>query len=707
MVLDKFSLFLVGLSIFRVRVRVFPPNSWPFDYMAAGRVGVSRRNDFYKYSKKEHDYHRNPNRGVELSRDRDRGVTGRNGFDSLSRVSGDVGGRRNVFRVRIGEKELGKLSSGRKIGSQMVDSETSEVDNGVKMNCDRKRKFSPIVWNAEKEVRISSKNGVVSMSTALSQPKLLGEVVSDEVVAVHGDADRIQCLQSSIIESHVVSGSAETAVVEPPACLSSLMPGQRCGRSGEEVEQLEEEVVCSWNIATSRWASESDSPREKCFSDNGNMPKRSKMSSPMDSPSRTLLDGKASSPESGEFQREDSEGDRAESSVTDEVGIFIGRAGGEECSGNELDNNDCMEINDGEDETRVDYQSGLDSEDGNEVHLPVESLPPPQRSVNMLQECRSVFEYDRLNKINEGAYGVVYRARDKKTGEIVALKKMKMKIAETDGFPMSALREINILLSFHHPSIVDVKEVVMDDFGTVYMVMEYMEHDLKRLIELKKRSFSLSEVKGLMLQLLEGVQHLHHNWVLHRDLKTSNLLLNDNGELKICDFGLSRQYASPSKPYTQLVVTLWYRAPELLLGTKQYSTAIDMWSVGCIMAELLAKEPLFQGKTELDQLDKIFKILGTPNKTIWPGVSNLPGFKANFVKQPYNLLRKKFPATSFTGFPVLSDSGFDLLSKLLTYDPEKRITAEAALDHDWFHEVPLPKCEGFMPFFPAQHAQDR
>ncbi|RVW52605.1 Cyclin-dependent kinase G-2 [Vitis vinifera] len=566
--------------------------------MAAGRVGVSRRNDFYKYSKKEHDYHRNPNRGVELSRDRDRGVTVRNGFDSLSRVSSDVGGRRNVFRVRIEE-----------VFAYCVD--------------------------AEKEVRISSKNGVVSMSTVLSQPKLLGEVVSDEVVAVHSDADRIQCLQSSIIESHVVSGSAETAVVEPPACLSSLMPGQRCGRSGEEVEHLEEEVVCSWNIATSR----------------------------------TLLDGKASSPESGEFQREDSEGDRAESSVTDEVGIFIGRAGGEECSGNELDNNDCMEINDGEDETRVDYQSGLDSEDG--------------------------------------AYGVVYRARDKKTGEIVALKKMKMKIAETDGFPMSALREINILLSFHHPSIVDVKEVVMDDFGTVYMVMEYMEHDLKRLIELKKRSFSLSEVKGLMLQLLEGVQHLHHNWVLHRDLKTSNLLLNDNGELKICDFGLSRQYASPSKPYTQLVVTLWYRAPELLLGTKQYSTAIDMWSVGCIMAELLAKEPLFQGKTELDQLDKIFKILGTPNKTIWPGVSNLPGFKANFVKQPYNLLRKKFPATSFTGFPVLSDSGFDLLSKLLTYDPEKRITAEAALDHDWFHEVPLPKCEGFMPFFPAQHAQDR
>ncbi|MBA0798667.1 hypothetical protein Gohar_009235 [Gossypium harknessii] len=132
-----------------------------------------------------------------------------------------------------------------------------------------------------------------------------------------------------------------------------------------------------------------------------------------------------------------------------------------------------------------------------------------------------------------------------------------------------------------------------------------------------------------------------------------------------------------------------------------------MWSLGCIMAELLSKEPLFNGKTEFDQLDKIFRTLGTPNETIWPGFSMLPGVKVNFVKHQYNLLRKKFPATSFTGTPVLSDAGFDLLNKLLTYDPEKRITAEAALNHEWFREVPLPKTKAFMPTFPAQHAQDR
>ncbi|KAG9155496.1 hypothetical protein Leryth_009913 [Lithospermum erythrorhizon] len=212
-------------------------------------------------------------------------------------------------------------------------------------------------------------------------------------------------------------------------------------------------------------------------------------------------------------------------------------------------------------------------------------------------------------------------------------------------------------------------------------------------------------------------KYLHDNWVLHRDLKTSNILLNNCGELKICDFGLARQYGSPLKPYTQLVVTLWYRAPELLLGAKQYSTSIDMWSLGCIMAELLSKKPLFNGKSEIEQIDKIFRTLGTPNETIWPGYSKLPGVKANFVKNENeiqlimmftsNLLRKKFPSTSFTWSPVLSDAGFDLLNKLLTYDPESRITVEAALDHQWFREVPLPKAKEFMPTFPAQHAQDR
>ncbi|KAL9164725.1 hypothetical protein ABFS82_06G122800 [Erythranthe guttata] len=325
--------------------------------------------------------------------------------------------------------------------------------------------------------------------------------------------------------------------------------------------------------------------------------------------------------------------------------------------------------------------------------------------VDMLQCCRSVHEFEKRGKINEGTYGVVYRAKDSKTGEIVALKKVKMK-NENEKFPLTSLREINILRSLRNPYIVDFKEVVVDgdiDDGVfdVYMVMEYMDHDLKGLMEKTGYPFSQSEVKCLMLQLLEGVKYVHENWILHRDLKTSNLLLNKCGELKICDFGLSRQYGNPLKPYSDWVVTLPYRSPELLLEANEYSTAIDMWSVGCIMAELLLKRPLFNGTSEINQLHKIFRILGTPNETIWPGFSKLPGAKAKFVEHKYNQLRKIFQAH------VLSDGGLDLLNKLLTYDPEKRITAEAALVHEWFREIPLPKSKEFMPTFPARHEQDR
>ncbi|KAL2932525.1 Cyclin-dependent kinase G-2, partial [Bienertia sinuspersici] len=180
------------------------------------------------------------------------------------------------------------------------------------------------------------------------------------------------------------------------------------------------------------------------------------------------------------------------------------------------------------------------------------------------------------------------------------------------------------------------------------MVMEYIEHDLKGIMETMKQPFSQSE--------------------------TLNLLLNNQGDMKICDFGLAHQYRSPLKPYTHLVVTLWYRAPELLLGAKVYSTAVDMWSLNCIMADLLSKESLFNGKSEYS------RILGTPNETIWPGFSKLPGVKVNFVKHQ---------------LPALGDSGLAFLASL-------RITADAALKHGWFCEVPLPKSKEFMPTFPSQ-----
>jgi len=320
----------------------------------------------------------------------------------------------------------------------------------------------------------------------------------------------------------------------------------------------------------------------------------------------------------------------------------------------------------------------------------------------MLAACRRVEEFEKLNRIDEGTYGVVFRARDKKSNEVVALKKVKME-KEKEGFPLTSIREINILLSLDHENIVEVTEVVVgSSLDAIFMVMEFMEHDLKCLMGEMKQPFSIAEVKCLMWQLLEGIAYLHENWVLHRDLKTSNILFNNKGELKICDFGLARHYGDPIKPYTHMVVTLWYRAPELLLGTKTYSTAVDMWSLGCIMGELLLKAPLIPGKSELEQIDKIYQLLGTPNDKIWPQYSSLPNVKnIKFATQPYNNLRKKFPATSFvSGQPVLSESGFDLLNKLLTFDPEKRISAADALKHPWFQEHPKAKDRALMPTFP-------
>ncbi|XP_061338695.1 cyclin-dependent kinase G-2-like isoform X2 [Gastrolobium bilobum] len=613
------------------------------------------------------------------------------GSDSGSGGSGGLGPRRCGFSVKTMDREPGELSS--ESGSDdAIESESvvkyCEVargeENGTQSPLDRKRKFSPIVWDKDdEEVNDLCKHRVATTVTALPPPSPVSRVIRQSANVPYNGVEihPVQNREAESIElptgtnSSLMSESIKDAESESLAGLHSFLPEQRLGNE-PEAELSEGEINDVKEILKSR----------RRLSPELGTRVRTKMLRPEES------------------KIEGFEGVRSISSESEERG-----SGGRSSSGDDQsEKDDYMEI-DGQgcnSETSSNH-SDTDSEDEDDSRKTPEPPAPAQRVVNMLQGCRSVDEFERLNKIDEGTYGVVYRAKDKKTGEIVALKKVKME-KEKEGFPLTSLREINILLSFHHPSVVDVKEVVVgSSLDSIFMVMEYMEHDLKGLMEAMKQPFSQSEVKCLMLQLLEGVKYLHDNWVLHRDLKTSNLLLNNRGELKICDFGLARQYGSPLKPYTHLVVTLWYRAPELLLGTKQYSTAIDMWSLGCIMAELLSKEPLFNGKAEFDQLDKIFRILGTPNESIWPGFSELPRVKVNFVKHQYNLLRKKFPATSFTGSPVLSDSGFDLLNKLLTYDPKKRITAEAALNHEWFREVPLPKSKEFMPTFPAQHAQDR
>ena len=220
--------------------------------------------------------------------------------------------------------------------------------------------------------------------------------------------------------------------------------------------------------------------------------------------------------------------------------------------------------------------------------------------VALLEGCRSIEGFEYLNKIDEGAYGVVYRARDKHSGDVVAIKKLKLE-KEKEGFPITALRELSTLISLRHDNIINVKEVVYgSSLDKIYVVMEYLDHELKSILEDRKLSFSHGEIKCLVKQILEGLAFMHSRWIFHRDLKTSNLLYGNDGVLKICDFGLARKFANPLRPYTNLVVTLWYRAPELLLGTEIYSQAIDMWSVGCIMGELILKEPLLMGKGELD-----------------------------------------------------------------------------------------------------------
>nr|XP_055088848.1 cyclin-dependent kinase 10 isoform X8 [Symphalangus syndactylus]XP_055088849.1 cyclin-dependent kinase 10 isoform X8 [Symphalangus syndactylus]XP_055088850.1 cyclin-dependent kinase 10 isoform X8 [Symphalangus syndactylus]XP_055088852.1 cyclin-dependent kinase 10 isoform X8 [Symphalangus syndactylus] len=297
---------------------------------------------------------------------------------------------------------------------------------------------------------------------------------------------------------------------------------------------------------------------------------------------------------------------------------------------------------------------------------------------------------------------------------------------EKDGIPISSLREITLLLRLHHPNIVELKEVVVGNhLESIFLVMGYCEQDLASLLENMPTPFSEAQVKCIVLQVLRGLQYLHRNFIIHRDLKVSNLLMTDKGCVKTADFGLARAYGVPVKPMTPKVVTLWYRAPELLLGTTTQTTSIDMWvsrglaavrsavpraggvsrrlaavrsavlcrAVGCILAELLAHRPLLPGTSEIHQIDLIMQLLGTPSENIWPGFSKLPLVgQYSLRKQPYNNLKHKFP--------WLSEAGLRLLHFLFMYDPKKRATAGDCLESSYFKEKPLPCEPELMPTFP-------
>ncbi len=215
--------------------------------------------------------------------------------------------------------------------------------------------------------------------------------------------------------------------------------------------------------------------------------------------------------------------------------------------------------------------------------------------------------------------------------------------------------------------------------------------------------FLPSETKTLLHQLTSGVHYLHENWILHRDLKTSNLLLNNRGVLKIADFGMARYFGDPPPKMTQLVVTLWYRAPELLLGAERYSTPVDMWSIGCIFAELLTREPLLQSKNEVDALSKIFELCGIPTEESWPGFKRLPN--ARSLRLPKNPVSQG--AVLRSKFPFLTTAGSRLLTDLLSLNPGKRPSAKEVLDHGFFKEDPKMKNPEMFPTFPSKAGQEK
>ncbi|KZW02932.1 Pkinase-domain-containing protein [Exidia glandulosa HHB12029] len=290
--------------------------------------------------------------------------------------------------------------------------------------------------------------------------------------------------------------------------------------------------------------------------------------------------------------------------------------------------------------------------------------------------------YAKLEKVGEGTYGVVYKARDVRTGEIVALKKIRLE-AEDEGVPSTAIREISLLKELKDDNVVKLLDIVHQE-QKLYLVFEFLDMDLKKYMDTrntKKDPVSLDQVKKFSYQLNLGILYCHAHRILHRDLKPQNLLIDNNHNLKLADFGLARAFGIPLRTYTHEVVTLWYRAPEVLLGSRHYSTAIDMWSVGCIVAEMVLRGcPLFPGDSEIDQIFKIFQLLGTPNEDNWEGVTKLPDFKPTF---PQWSARTDFDKM----FVGLEKPGIDLIRQMLIYDTSKRISAKRALAHPYFEGV--------------------
>lgn len=288
-------------------------------------------------------------------------------------------------------------------------------------------------------------------------------------------------------------------------------------------------------------------------------------------------------------------------------------------------------------------------------------------------------------QLGEGTYATVFKGRNRQTGELVALKEIHLDSEE--GTPSTAIREISLMKELKHENIVSLHDVIHTE-NKLMLVFEYMDKDLKKFMDSRGQGGQLDYVtiKSFMYQLLQGIAFCHENRVLHRDLKPQNLLINNKGQLKLADFGLARAFGIPVNTFSNEVVTLWYRAPDVLLGSRTYNTSIDIWSAGCIMAEMYTGRPLFPGTTNEDQLQKIFRLMGTPSERSWPGIAAFPEYKPGWHVYATQDLRMILP--------TVDPAALDLLGRCLQLRPEMRISAQEALQHPWFRDLQQLRGQG-------------
>jgi cyclin-dependent kinase 12/13 len=313
---------------------------------------------------------------------------------------------------------------------------------------------------------------------------------------------------------------------------------------------------------------------------------------------------------------------------------------------------------------------------------PPQFLKPPRPSivkqptvVTTKFKNQSFESFKILEQVGKGTYGKVFKAIDLRTDETVAMKYIKVE-HETEGFPITCLREIKILRQLDHPNIIKLRDIVFrHEKNSTYLVFDYMNHDLLGLRINKEMDFDEANIYYISKQLLEGINYCHKNQIIHRDLKLSNILMNNKGQVKICDFGLSRMW-TVNRPYTNKVISLWYRPIELLLGEEMYGPPVDIWSLGCIIYELFRRRPLFEYSTELEIINAIFNLCGTPEYNMWPEVKKLPKYKTCKPSPRMRNLKN-------TLYPALPPSAIDLVDQMLALNPAKRISAEDALTSNW------------------------